>query len=392
MARLAEFDIVVHGASGFTGGLIVEHLAKVATDRGVSFALSGRDVAKLAAVRDEMGADPSTTLIAVDSRDADAVAAMVGRTRAVITAAGPFQLYGEPIVSACATAGADYLDLSGEVAWMRQMIDTYRDVARASGARIMFSCGFDSIPFELGVLYLQSKARERFGVPVSRVRARIVDFKGGMSGGTVAAGAATMAAAAKNPAVAGILADHFALTPGFAGPEQPGAELQPTFDDVIGQWTAPFVMAPINTRNVHRSNFLQGHPYGIDFAYDERIATGPGKAGEKMATHLASTMSRDGGPNPPKPGEGPSKAVRDAGYYHLLLVGLTEDGRRLDVTVHGDRDPGYGSTSKIITETAIFLEQQGHSVAPGIWTPGAALGMPLAACLEAHAGLSFAVS
>ena len=390
MPQSAEFDIIVHGATGFTGRLVAEHLARVADERAIKFALSGRNLGKLEAIQKELSLPAKVALIEADSEDRPSMDRLVARTRAVLTTAGPFQLNGESLVAACAETGADYLDLSGEVAWMRSMIDRYEMAARSSGARILFSSGFDSIPSELGILYLQHVARQRFGVPVTRVHGRVTSFKGGFSGGTVAAGAATRAAAEKDPAVNSMLANPFALTPGFTGPLQPGEEDEPTFDEVLQQWTAPFVMASINTRNVHRSNLLQNHAYGKNFRYDERVSVGPADGGRERAEQIMRATNQEGG-NLPEPGEGPSKDEREAGFYDLLFVGITDDGRRVDVTVHGDRDPGYGSTSKIVSETAIFLEQQGASTAGGVWTPGAALGLPLVDWLTEHAGLTFHV-
>lgn len=388
MAQQEKFDIVLHGATGFTGRLVAQHLAKVAGDRGITFALSGRSVERLEAVRAALPSEKVIPLIVADAGDSDTIRTMVAQTHAVVATAGPFQLYGEPVVAACSALGVDYLDLSGEVAWMRAMIDRYDAEARASGARILFSSGFDSIPLELGVMFLQAEARQRFGVTVERVLARITALQGGYSGGTLAS--LTMAAAADDPVVAALLANPFALTPGFSGPTQPGEEDSVTFDDILQQWTAPFMMAPINTRNVHRCNFLQGHPYGTDFRYDERIATGPGEQGRELAERLSEMLTKAARTDAPKSGEGPSEAEREAGFYDILFLGLVDRQGSLAIKVHGDRDPGYGSTSKIIAETAIYLRKFGGDVAGGIWTPGAALGLPLAGWLGDHAGLSFA--
>lgn len=391
MPRSAEFDIVVYGASGFTGRLIAEYLAqRYGVGGDLRWAMAGRDQAKLAAVRDEIGAPAETPLVIADTDDATALKAMVDRTRAVITTVGPYQLYGEPLLAACVAAGTDYLDLCGEPAWMRRMIDAYDAEARKTGARILFSCGFDSIPFELGVFYLQEVARARVGGVVSRVLGRVRRMQGGFSGGTAASLKATMAAASRDPEVVALLQDHFALTPGFEGPEQPHG-MAPVFDDVLGTWAAPFVMAAINTRNVHRSNILQDHAYGRDFIYDEMISTGPGEQGEAIAKAIATAPSPLTGDGGPKPGEGPSKAERDDGFFDVLFVGVAEDGQQVRISVAGDRDPGYGSTSKMIAETAVCLLRDGDQVRGGVWTPAAALGRPLIDRLTANAGLTFTI-
>ncbi|TCS07500.1 saccharopine dehydrogenase NADP-binding domain-containing protein [Caulobacter sp. BK020] len=382
----AEFDVVVHGASGFTGRLVAEHFARRHPD--LRWAMSGRSEAKLAAVRDEIGA-ASTPLIVADADDPASLGAMVARTKAVLTTVGPYQLYGSDLVAACAKAGTDYLDLCGEPAWMRQMIDAYEAAAKASGARILFSCGFDSIPFELGVWFVQQEAANRFGAPATRVKGRVRAMRGTFSGGTAASLKATLAAAARDPQVLEYLKDPFALTPDFAGPRQPhGAAV--AYDDDLNAWTAPFVMAAINTRNVHRSNWLMGQPYGADFVYDEMFLTGPGEAGEAAAKAVAAGNAAMGAEGGPKPGEGPSLAEREAGFYDLLFVALAPDGRQARAGVKGDKDPGYGSTSKMIAETALCLIDT-PDLAGGVWTPGAALRGKLVERLRETAGLAFAV-
>lgn len=383
----AEFDVIVHGASGFTGRLVAEHFAKHHPD--VKWAMSGRNVAKLAAVRDEIGAPAGAPLIVADADDPASLDALAARTKAVLTTVGPYQLYGSDLVAACARAGTDYLDLCGEPAWMRAMIDAHEASAKASGARIVFSCGFDSIPFELGVWFLQQEAIKRFGAPVARVKGRVRRMQGTFSGGTAASLKATLAAAARDPSVIELLKNPFSLTPDFAGPRQPhGAAV--AFDEDLDAWTAPFVMAAINTRNVHRSNWLMGQPYGADFVYDEMVLTGPGAQGEAIAKAVTAANASLGAEGGPKPGEGPGKEEREAGFYDVLFVGIAPDGRQVRASVAGDKDPGYGSTSQMIAETALCLV--GSPEAPGgIWTPGAALRGKLVERLRDKAGLRFTV-
>ncbi|HEX5377800.1 MAG TPA: saccharopine dehydrogenase NADP-binding domain-containing protein [Phenylobacterium sp.] len=376
----AEFDIIVYGASGFTGRLVAEYLARRYGVGGeVKWAMAGRSADKLASVRDEIGAPKETPLVVADASDPASVRAMVGRAKAILTTVGPYQLYGSDLVAACAAAGTDYLDLSGEPNWMAEMIAAHEAQAKASGARILFSCGFDSIPFELGVYFAQGLARAKFGHPAPRVKGRVRSMRGGLSGGTAASGRATMAAIQKNPALIQVMMNPFALTPGFQGPEQPRGD-QPHTDPDLGVEVGPFMMATINTKNVHRSNLLQGHAYGTDFAYDEMSIVTPG----------APTEFTDiGGAGAPQPGEGPSKEEREAGFYDLLFVGIDADGRQVRGSVHGDRDPGYGSTSKIIAETAICLVKDAPEVPGGVWVPGAALGGKLIDRLQKNAGLTF---
>jgi short subunit dehydrogenase-like uncharacterized protein len=384
----AEFDIVVFGASGFTGRLVAEYLAeRYAGD--LKWAMAGRNLDKLASVRDEIGASKTIPLIAADTGDAASLEALCRRTKVVLTTVGPYQLYGEPLVAACASTGTDYVDLCGEPAWMRHMIDAHDGAAKASGARIVFSCGFDSIPSDLGVYLAQKEAKARFGAPAPRIKGRVRKMKGTFSGGTAASLKATMQAAS-NPEVLALLKSHFSLTPGFTGPKQPHG-MSPQFDEALGSWATAFVMAAINTRNVHRTNFLLGHAYGADFVYDEMLLTGPGDKGEAIAKAVASDksmMSDDG----PKPGEGPSKAEREAGHFDILFVAEMPDGRHLQSVVTGDRDPGYGSTSKMIAESAVCLVRDMAGAAGGITTPGALMAEPLMKRLAASAGLTFKVS
>ena len=376
----AEFDIIVYGATGFTGRLVAEYLAaKYGVGGSVKWAMAGRSAAKLEEVRDEIGAPKDTPLIVADANDAASLKAMVGRAKAILTTVGPYQLYGSDLVAACAAAGTDYLDLSGEPNWMAEMIEAHDAAAKASGARIVFSCGFDSIPFELGVIYTQSLAQKRLGHAVPRIKGRVRSMRGGLSGGTAASGAATMAAIQKNPALGMLMFNPFALTPGFTGPAQPTG-MDKHIDPDLGQEVGPFMMATINTKNVHRSNLLQDHAWGADFVYDEMSVIVPG---------ADTSFTSLGGAGAPKPGEGPSKEDREAGFYDLLFIGIDANGEQVRGSVYGDKDPGYGSTSKIIGETAICLVQDTPDVPGGVWVPGAAMGQKLVDRLAANAGLTF---
>ena len=379
-----EFDIIVYGATGYTGRLVAEYLKD---KNGLKWAMAGRSADKLVEVRDLIGAAADTPLIVADASDPDTLDAMVKRTKVVLTTVGPYQLYGNELVAACVANGTHYTDLCGEPAWMRQKIDQHDAAAKASGARIVFSAGFDSIPFDLGVLMLQKHCVATFGAPAPRVKGRVRAMKGTFSGGTAASLKATMAAAAKDPAVIGYLTNPFSLSADFAGPPQPAGN-KPEYDESLGSWATNFVMAPINTKNVHRTNHLLGHAYGADFVYDEMMLTGPGEQGEAIAKHVASTPMM-GGADDPKPGEGPTKEERDTGFYDILFVAEYPDGRTARFSVKGDRDPGYGSTSKMISETAIAL--CAHDGPGGVTTPGAALGEQLMDRLQKNAGLTFAV-
>lgn len=384
---MRDFDIIVYGATGFTGRLVAEYFVQTGATR---WAMAGRSLSKLEEVRDAIGAPADIPLVTASADDPASLHAMCQRTVVVLTTVGPYQLHGGGLVAACAETGTGYVDLCGEPAWMRRMIDAHHETARRSGALIIFSCGFDSIPFDLGVLTVQEAAQAKFGRPAARVKCRVRKMQGGFSGGTAASLKATLAAAAKDPSILGLLVDPFALTPGFSGPSQPKG-LLPAYDPAIEAWIAPFIMAPINTKNVHRTNFLTGHAYGADFVYDEMMVAGLGDIGKAAAEAIAkiNPLASDKGP---KPGEGPSKEERDAGFYDILFIGeMPKDlgnGERIEAVVTGDRDPGYGSTSKMIAETALCLVEEVAGEG-GIWTPGALMGQVLADRLQAKAGLTF---
>ncbi|MBK6800024.1 MAG: saccharopine dehydrogenase NADP-binding domain-containing protein [Novosphingobium sp.] len=380
------FDIVVYGATGYTGRLVAEYLAHHYQGAGPRWAMAGRSADKLAEVRDLIGAPADTPLVVANSDDPASMKALAESARVIVTTVGPYQLYGEPLLAACVAAGTDYADLCGEPAWMRQMADKYHEAAKASGARIAFSSGFDSIPFDLGVFMLQQEAKARFGAPAPRVKGRVRAMQGGFSGGTAASLKATMTALGKDPSLIPYMVSAFGLTPGFEGPAQPAGD-KPEYDEALGSWCAPFIMATINTKNVHRTNFLLGHPYGADFVYDEMILTGPGEQGQAIANHVASTPMM-GGENDPKPGEGPSKEERDTGFYDVLFLGEYPDGRTIRYGVKGRYDPGYGSTSRMIAETGIALLS--CNAEGGIATPGALLGAALVERLRDHAEIAFA--
>lgn len=383
-----KYEIIVYGSTGYTGRLVAEYLQSEYGD-DLNWAMAGRSQDKLEAVRDEMGLPETTPLVVADSSDQESIETMAKSADAIITTVGPYQLYGEGLVKACAENGTDYVDLSGEPPFMVDTIERYSEAAKASGARIVHSCGFDSIPFDLGVLHLQNAAKEKHGQPFSRVRGRVRKMKGTFSGGTAASLGATMARAKKEPQVLDQMKDPFALTPGFNGPEQPTGH-KAVHDEDLGSWSAPFIMAAINTKNVHRTNYQMDHAYGADFSYDEMMFTGPGDQGKAIAESInpANTF----GDNPPKPGEGPTKEERETGFYEAAFYGGEGDEMMVSV-VTGDKDPGYGSTSKMISESALCLTRDvSRDQTPGgIYTPAAAMGEPLIKRLRDHAGLTFEI-
>lgn len=401
-----QFDVVLMGATGFTGRLVAEHLLRRHGAGGdLRWALAGRNREKLEQVRTGLGDSAAgLPLIVADSHDRASLDALVHKTRVVCTTVGPYALHGSDLVAACAAQGTDYCDLSGEVPWMRRMLDQHEQAARASGARIVHCCGFDSIPSDLGVWFLQKLARDRFGRPLDRVRLRVKAAKGGLSGGTFASMLNIVEESRRDPETARVLKNPYALCPPEPDqrPRQPYVN-GPAFDEVFASWMAPFIMAAINTRVVHRANAIQDRAYGNEFRYDEAVLTGKGLGGRLKAISVALGMGAfalGAGLKPtrallkkmvlPKPGQGPSPEQREAGFFNIAIDGRTSVGQSLRVRVRGDRDPGYGSTSKMIGETAVALARDLPADARpgGFWTPSTALGQTLIERLEAHAGVT----
>lgn len=381
-----SLDVVIYGATGFTGKLVVEYMQEnYGNDESVSWAIAGRSEEKLKAVSEDLKIGSNVPHLLVDSNDTDSIESMVKQTKCVLTTVGPYQLYGAKILQQCVIHGVDYVDLCGEPGWMHEMINEYSNQAKETGARIVFSCGFDSIPFDLGVYFLQKEVIAQHGQPAPNVRGRVRAMNGEFSGGTAASLGATMASLKEKPELFEVLINPFALSDGFTGPEQ-AQDSKPVYDEKLETWVAPFFMAPINTKNVHRSNVLMDHLYGEDFCYNEMWIQGPGEEGKAAAEFVASM-------NPladaPAPGEGPSKESRDNGNYNVLFCADLADGSTIQAAVSGDLDPGYGSTSKMIAESAICLVKECPELVGGIYTPAPAMGEKLIARLQANAGLDF---
>ena len=373
----ALYDIVIFGAASFSGRFVTEYLAerdKAVTD--LRWAIAGRSRAKLAQLIAELGLKDVDIIIA-DVTDRPSIDAMVASAKTVLTTVGPYKAYGTCVVEACALAGTDYLDLCGEPNWMREMIDAYEGIARKNGARILFSCGFDSIPSELGVYFLQQLAKERFDKPLPRVRGRLTTFIGGPGGGSVATGMMMLKAAQEDTDIAKLMADPFALTPGFRGPEQPTG-LDIAVEEDVGP-VYPFKLGPTDAKNVHRSNLLMGHPYGTDFVYDEMMVGEPPAGGPPPFANM------------PKPGEGPGAEVLANGQFEILFIGSDDSGNKLKATIACQRDPGFVATSRMMIETALLLNEDA-TLAPGIWTPGAAFNTRLIERLSEYGEMRFAAT
>ena len=382
-----KFDVIVFGATGYTGKLVAEYMKdEYGDDENIKWAIAGRNMEKLMLVKNDLGLKDEIEMIEVDSSDIDALNKMTCSTKCVLTTVGPYQLYGSDLVQSCASNGTDYVDLTGEPGWMYEMINLCKEQAEKSGSRIVFSCGFDSIPFDLGVYFLQKAFIEKNGKPAERIRGRVQAMNGEFSGGTIASLGATMATLKEKPELIKVLANPFSLSEGFEGPPQPD-DSKVILDEKINMWVAPFVMAPINTKNIHRSNFLLNHMYGENFEYDEMMIAGEGEDGKIIADAM-TTANPMGGDNVPQPGEGPSKESREQGNYDVLFVAESGD-ETMQARVTGDMDPGYGSTSKMIAESALCLVKDCDALPGGIYTPAPSMGENLISRLVQRAGLTF---
>ena len=382
------YDFVIYGASGFTGKLVVEYaIQKYLNSENISWAIAGRNLDKLNDLKEELNISHIQALH-VDSDDQPSINNLMKSTKCVLTTVGPYQLYGEKIVRTCISSGIDYVDLCGEPGWMHKIIEECSEEAKSTGARIVFSCGFDSIPFDLGVQFVQDEAMSKSNKYASAVKGRVRAMNGEFSGGTAASMKATMASLKTNPELLNVLINPHALCEGHTGAQQED-DSKPKFDQELDTWVAPFFMAPINTKNIHRSNKLQNHIYGEDFMYNEMWIMGPGDEGKEAAEMIAGA-NPIGGEDAPKPGEGPSREKRENGNYDILFCAEV-DGQVFKASVTGDMDPGYGSTSKMITESAICLIKDSADLGGGIYTPASALGKKLVNRLEANAGLTFKV-
>jgi short subunit dehydrogenase-like uncharacterized protein len=402
-----EFDLVVVGATGFTGCLAAEYLCeRYGTGGDLRWALAGRNAEKLEAVKDRLGpAAAALPVVVADSLDQDAMNRLAERTAVVLTTVGPYALYGSALVSACAAAGTHYCDLTGEVQWIRRMIDQNHEGARASGARIVHCCGFDSIPMDIGAWNLQQETMRRHGSYCKSITLHVRAIKGAASGGTMASMMNIMREARADRSVARLLARPYSLNPDPAekGPDR--GDQRGIRHDVTGDsWTAPFVMASVNTRVVRRTHALLGYPWGADFRYDEAVRTGSGPAGWLRAASmtagiagLVSAASFGWSRNAlerfvlPKPGEGPDAAARESGFFKLEQIGTLPDGTLVRGHIRGDRDPGYGSTSKMLSESAVCLAKDKLASHGGVLTPATAMGEALLQRLQANAGLTFEV-
>lgn len=388
--KTPEFDIVVYGATGFVGALVVEYLAEHAPPT-LRIALAGRNPARLVEVRNGVPGAARWEFVVADSADEASIDAMAARTRVLITTVGPYLKYGLPVVAACAKHGTHYVDLTGEVLFMRRSIDAYDAAAKRSGARIVHSCGFDSIPSDLGVLALHEAAAREGDGELGPTRFALVKASGGFSGGTVASLLGQLDAVSADRSLTKVVGDPYALSPDRNAEPSPGDGrdfMGVAYDRQLSSWVSPFIMATVNTRVVRRTNALLGYPYGKDFRYQEVTAHGGSPFGAARAAAMAGGMAAGVtalgfGPTRavaervlPEPGEGPDAQARQRGHFAVRLVSRTPTGRQVQGLVAAQGDPGYLATSMMISECALALALQEEQLpdAAGVLTPASGLG------------------
>ena len=405
----AQFDLIVFGATSFVGEILCHYLSdEYGIDGDVKWAAAGRSQQKLEKLRRSLGSKAEALpLLTADASNESSLRSLCEQSKVIISTVGPYALYGEPLVKVCADTGTDYCDLTGEVQWVKRMITRYQKKAQETGARIVNCCGFDSIPSDMGVYFLQQQAQKQFGEPCTNIRMRVKALRGGASGGTIASIVNVTKEAVASKALRKELANPYSICPEGHGFSIRQANVtKPEFDAESGQWAGPFIMAGINTRVVHRSNALSGKSYGDNFRYDESMLMGKGGKGLLAAGTFVAGLGlflTGAAMKPtrwimenymlPKPGEGPSPSAQAKGFYDLRFYGEAENGQKLKTKVTGDRDPGYGSTSKMLAQAGLSLafditkkEKKG-----GFWTTATAFDQRFINRLEKNAGLTFTV-
>ncbi len=407
MSKARTYDVVVWGATGFTGALVAEYLRdRYGVGKELRWAIAGRNEVKLEELKHDLGSDcAELPVLTADSHDEASLRQLAKSTLVVITTVGPYALYGSELVAACVENGTHYCDLAGEPQWIRRMIDTHAEAAAKSGARIVHCCGFDSVPMDIGAWFLQQQAMQRHGEYCASIKLFVKATKGGASGGTIASMMNLIKESRADRSVMKVLTNPYALNPRGEREGPDGREQHDIrFNDDVNSWTAPFVMAGINTRVVRRSHALLGYPWGKDFRYDEAVITGKGPGGWAKAASMsaglgaivvAASFDMTRGLMQrfvlPEPGEGPDEETRESGFFNLMQIGKLPDGSSIRTRITGDRDPGYGSTSKMLSECAVCLAKDDLAAAGGVWTPASVMAQPLLKRLTENAGLTFEV-
>lgn len=398
------YEFVIYGATSFVGQIMCQYIIENYAEGEVRWAAAGRSQDKLDKLVASLGRDIDTIVAAAD--DEPALQSMVVQAQVILSTVGPYALYGSPLIKVCAQSGTDYCDLTGEPQWIRRMISAHEEEAKASGARLVHCCGFDSIPFDMGNFYLQQQSQQQYGAAATTVKMAVNKMQGGGSGGTIASAINMIKEASKDAQLRKDLGNPYyfcSADHGFTASQRnvTGA----VYDDEFQSWVGPFIMAAINTKIVHRSNELSGKAFGEQFKYDEVMITGNSFAARMGASSIGIGMGFFAlmvalPPTRyvvealvPKPGEGPSPEAQLNGFFDLSFVGKTENGEALQVRVTGDRDPGYGCTAKMLVQSGLCLARDvsKDDKPGGFWTPATAMGDALVTRLVDGAGMTFTV-
>jgi short subunit dehydrogenase-like uncharacterized protein len=395
------YDIVVWGASGFTGRLVCEYLFKNYTlkSRDLKWAIAGRNFVKLEEIR-RKNANDTIPIIIANSNDMDSLNELTKSTKVVCTTVGPYAKYGSKLVQACIGNKSHYCDLAGEVQWIHKMIQENHESAKTNKVKIVNCCGFDSIPSDMGVYFIH-KELKKIKQSIKSIDMRVAGVKGGISGGTYASLNNVIKESYEDKEIHKILSNPYSLNPNEYQQGKDRKDLRKViYDKVSKKWISPFIMASINTKIVRRSNAISGFLYGEYFRYSEATTAGKGIKGKVrgylnsfplifVAAKPKSILKKIANKILPKPGHGPSKKDRENGYYNLKFYIKTNDNKEIIARVIGDMDPGYGSTSKMLAESAICLAKDDLNESYGVLTPSTSMGESLLKRLKENAGLSF---
>ena len=399
MSNTQQLDLIIWGATGFTGQLVSEYINKKYSNTALKWGIAGRNKEKASVIAKRLNIAKDRVFIA-DCNNIESLIKLTSKTKVICTTVGPYAKLGTNLIDACIKTNTNYCDITGETQWIRKMIDKYHSKAKENKIKIINSCGFDSIPSDMGVFYSQKKLFEKTGEYANKINMRVAGAKGGISGGTYNSLSNVLEEARVDKEVRKTLTNPYGLNPidKQNGPDK--ADLQSViFDKVSNSWIAPFVMAGINTKIVRRSHALIDFKYGSDFSYDEATLSGKGVLGQVkgylslipifLATRKKGSFIKNIVDYVlPKSGEGPSEKTRISGYYNLRFY-LTQQNKIYLSKVIGDMDPGYGSTSKMLAESAVCLALDKTPETYGILTPSVALGDSLLKRLQENAGLTF---
>ena len=400
---MRKYDLVVWGATSFTGKLVTEYLFNKYGSSKIKWAIAGRNLDKLEKVR-SLVADDNLPMIIADSFDEESLSKFVKKTRVVCSTVGPYSLYGTKLVKLCVENNTNYCDITGEAHWIRTLIDDYHEEAKSKKIKIVNSCGFDSIPSDMGVYFIQNEIKKTYKNYANSIKMRVAGVKGGISGGTYSSINNLLKEAYSNKKIFRVLNNPYGLNPKNKMEGMDKKDLRKIiFDKESNSWIYPFIMAGINTKIVRRSHALTNFQYGKDFRYEEAMMSGKGISGLLKAILAVFPLAMIGlNPNSllkkivnsymPKPGEGPGPEKRKNGFYNLRFYVTIDERRKAFAKVLGDNDPGYGSTSKMLAESALCLAFDKLPENYGVVTPSIAMGKQLLDRLRNNAGLDFKIS